>query len=131
MVEILFKELSYAIIGAAIEVHRALGAGFLEAVYQAALAYELQLRNIPFEEQVRLPVYYKGQLVGEYVADFVIDGKIILEIKAIPEIREAHRAQAINYLAATGYELAILLNFGAAKLQQERLVRFKPFEKQS
>ncbi len=131
MADILFKELSYAIIGAAMEVHRALGAGFLEAVYQAALAYELRLRNIPFEEQVRLPVYYKGQLVGEYVADFVIDGKIILEIKAVSEIHEVHRAQAINYLAATGYELAILLNFGAAKLQQERLVRFQNFEKKS
>lgn len=131
MVEILFKELSYAVVGAAMEVHRALGAGFLEAVYQAALAYELRLRNIPFEEQVRLPVYYKGQLVGEYVADFVIDGKIILEIKAVPEIHEVHRAQAINYLAATGYELAILLNFGSAKLQQERLVRFQNFEKKA
>ncbi|MEZ0396955.1 MAG: GxxExxY protein [Anaerolineales bacterium] len=131
MVEILFKELSYAIIGAAIEVHRTLGAGFLEAVYQAALAYELTLRNIPFEQRVHLPVYYKGQLVGEYIADFVIDGKIILEIKAVSDITEAHRAQAINYLTATGCELAILLNFGAAKLQQERLVRFKDFEKKA
>jgi len=129
MAEILFKELSYAVVGAAMEVHRALGAGFLESVYQAALAYELRLRSIPFEEQVRLPVYYKGQLVGEYIADFVIDGKIILEIKAVTELSDAHRAQAINYLAATGFELAILLNFGASKLQQERLVRFKSFEK--
>jgi GxxExxY protein len=129
MVEILFKELSYAVVGAAMEVHRALGGGFLEAVYQAALAYEFKLRNIPFEEQVHLPVYYKGQLVGEYIADFVIDGKIILEIKAVAEIKEAHRAQAINYLAATGFELAILLNFGAEKLQHERLVRFQSFNK--
>jgi len=129
MAEILFKELSYAVVGAAMEVHRALGAGFLESVYQAALAYELRLRNIPFEEQVRMPVYYKGHLVGEYIADFVIDGKIILEIKAVTEINDAHRAQAINYLAATGFELAILLNFGAPKLQQERLVHFKSFEK--
>jgi GxxExxY protein len=131
MVEILFKELSYSLVGAAMEVHRALGAGFLESVYQAALAYELRLRKIPFEEQVRLPVHYKEQLVGEYVADFVIDGKIILEIKAVTEVHDAHRAQAINYLAATGFELAILLNFGAPKLQQERLVRYKSFEKKS
>ena len=129
MAEILFKELSYAVVGAAMEVHRALGAGFLESVYQAALAYELRLRNIPFEEQVRLPVYYKGQLVGEYIADFVIDSKIILEIKAITELSDVHRAQAINYLAVTGFELALLLNFGAPKLQQERLVRFQSFEK--
>ena len=81
MAEILFKELSYAVVGAAMEVHRMLGAGFLETVYQVALEYELNLRGIPFDKEVHLPVYYKGQLVGEYVADFVIDGKIILEIK--------------------------------------------------
>jgi GxxExxY protein len=79
MAEILFKELSFAIIGAAMEVHNHLGPAFLEAVYQNALAYELALRGIPFEEQKVLPVYYKGQLVGEYKADFVVDGKIILE----------------------------------------------------
>ncbi|MDI6768242.1 MAG: GxxExxY protein [Anaerolineales bacterium] len=129
MAEILFKELSYAVVGAAMEVHRTLGAGFLETVYRAALAYELTLRGIPFEEQVHLPVYYKGQLIGEYIADLVIDGKIIIELKAITEIHDAHRAQAINYLAATGFELAIILNFGGSKLQQERLVRFKSFEK--
>ncbi|MEW6092524.1 MAG: GxxExxY protein [Chloroflexota bacterium] len=131
MVEILFKELSYAIIGAAMEVHRTLGSGFLEAVYQTALAYELKLRSISFEEQVRLPVYYKNVFVGEYIADFVIDGKIILELKAVSEMNDAHRAQAINYLAATGFQLAILLNFGASKLQQERLVRHAAFEKKS
>lgn len=128
MVEIIFKELSYAIIGAAMEVHRTLGAGFLVAVYQAALAHELKLREIPFEEQVRLPVHYKEVLVGEYVADFVVDSKIILELKAVTEFSDAHRAQAINYLAATGCQLAILLNFGGSKLQQERLVRHQTFE---
>ncbi len=125
MTELLFKELSYAIIGAAMEVHRLLGPGFLEAAYQAALAHELTLRGIPFEQQVKLPVYYKGILIGEYIADFVIDGKIILEIKAVTELHDAHRAQAINYLAATGLELVILLNFGEPSLTQERLVRFK------
>ncbi|MFH1907137.1 MAG: GxxExxY protein [Chloroflexota bacterium] len=125
MAEILFKELSYAIVGAAMEVHRLLGPGFLETVYQAALAHELTLRRIPFEQQVKLPVYYKSILIGEYIADFVIDGKIILEIKAVTELHDAHRAQAINYLAATGLELAILLNFGGPSLKQDRLVRFK------
>lgn len=129
MAEILYKELSFAIIGAAMEVHRLLGAGFLEAVYQKALAYELTLRNIPFEEQVRLPVTYKGVLVGDYIADFVIDGKIILEIKSVPALTDAHKAQAINYLAATGYELAILLNFGEPRLHQERIVRHKNYQK--
>jgi GxxExxY protein len=123
MTEILFKELSYAIVGAAMEVHRILGSGFLEAVYEAALAHELTLRGIAFETQKRLPVYYKGQLVGEYIADFVVEGQIILEIKAISKLTPAHEAQAHNYLAATGLRLAILLNFGAASLQQKRIVR--------
>lgn len=103
--------------------HKILGPGFLEAVYQAALAHELRLRGIPFEEQVRLPVHYKGVLVGEYVADFVIDGKIILEIKSVSALNPAHEAQAHNYLAATGYRLAILLNFGSSSLQQKRIVK--------
>ena len=123
MTEILFKELSFAIIGAAMEVHRILGPGFLEAVYQAALEHELTLRGIPFEAQKRLAVTYKGRLVGEYVADFVVDGQIILELKAISALTKAHEAQAHNYLAATGLRLTILLNFGAKSLEQERVVK--------
>jgi GxxExxY protein len=123
LTKILFKELSYAVVGAAMEVHRSLGPGFLESVYEAALAHELALRGIPFEQQKRLPVQYKGQLVGDYVADFVVDGKIILELKAVSSFATAHEAQAHNYLAATGLRLAILLNFGAGSLQQKRIVR--------
>ena len=123
MTEILFKELSYAIIGAAMEVHRVLGPGFLEAVYESALAYELTLRGIRFERQMHLPVYYKDQLLGEYIADLVIEGQIILELKAISAISAAHEAQAHHYLAATGMKLAIILNFGAESLQQKRIVR--------
>jgi GxxExxY protein len=123
--EILFKELSFAIVGAAMEVHRTLGPGFLEAVYQKALAHEFHLRCILFEEQVHLPVTYKSILIGDYIADFVVDGKIILELKAVKSIDDAHKAQAINYLAATGFELAIILNFGESSLKQERIVRYK------
>jgi GxxExxY protein len=123
MTQILFKELCYKIIGAAMEVHRVPEPGFLEAVYEAALAHELTLQGIPFERQKELPVYYKGQLAGHYVADFVIDGQIILEIKAVSALTKAHEAQAHNYLAATGLRLAILLNFGAESLQQKRIVR--------
>ena len=123
MTKILFKELSYKIIGVAMEVHRILGPGFLEAVYEAALAHELTLRGIPFERQKGLPVYYKGQLVGHYVADFVVDGQIILELKAVSALTKAHEAQAHNYLAATGLRLAILLNFGADSLEQKRIVK--------
>jgi GxxExxY protein len=123
MPEILLKELSYAIIGSAMEVHRILGPGFLEAVYQAALAHELSLRSIAFEQYVKLPVSYKGQPIGNYEADFVIEGQIILELKAVSAISKAHESQAHHYLAATGLKLAIILNFGAESLQQKRIVR--------
>jgi len=123
MAEILFKDLSYAVIGAAMEVHRILGPGFLEAVYQAALAHELNLRGIAFEPYLKLPVSYKDQPIGNYEADLVIEGQIILELKAVSAISAAHEAQAHHYLAATGMKLAIILNFGAESLQQKRIVR--------
>jgi len=121
--EILYKELSYAIVGAAMEVHRILGPGFLESVYQAALAHEFTLRGIPFEQFRRLPVMYKGILVGDYIADFVVNNQIIVEIKAVSSLNDAHEAQALNYLAATGFRLALLLKFGAESLQRKRVVR--------
>lgn len=124
MTEILFKELSFAIFGAAIEVYNTMGNGFLEAVYQKALAHEFRLRGISFAEQVRLPVTYKDLLVGEYIADFVVDEKIIVEIKAVSHFKNEHQAQAMHYLAATGHQLAILLNFGCPnKVEQWRVVR--------
>lgn len=123
MVEILYEELSYVTIGAALEVHRILGPGFLEAVYEQALAYELALRKIPFERQVSLQVMYKEIRVGEYRADFVIDGRIVLEIKAASALGPAHEAQAHHYLAATGLRLAILFNFGTTSLQIKRVIR--------
>ncbi|MCU0503156.1 MAG: GxxExxY protein [Anaerolineae bacterium] len=123
MMELLYQELTFAIIGAAMEVHKILGSGYLEAVYQAALAHELTLRGIRFEQLKRLPVAYKGVLVGDYEADFVVEGKIILELKAISALNANHEAQALNHLAATGLRLALLLNFGARSLQHKRLVK--------
>lgn len=123
MAKILYKELSYAIVGAAMEVHRILGPGYLEAVYQAALAHELTLRSIRFDQFKRLPVTYKGILVGDYEADFVVEDKIILELKAVSTLHPRHEAQALNYLAATGFRLAILLNFGTDSLQHKRMVK--------
>jgi GxxExxY protein len=111
------------VIGAAMEVHKVLGPGFLEAVYQTALARELTLRGIPFEQQVRLPVVYKDMLVGEYIADFVIDRKLVVEIKALSKINASHQAQALHYLAATGYRLALLLNFGGGSLEHQRIIK--------
>ncbi len=123
MPEILYKELAYAVVGAAMEVHRVLGPGFLEAVYQAALAQELALRGICFEQFKRLPVTYKGVSVGEYEADFVVEDKIILELKAVSALHPKHEAQALHYLTATGCRLALLLNFGADSLERKRIVR--------
>jgi len=123
MTEILFKELSFAIVGAAMEAHKILGAGFLESVYQTALEKELTLRGIPFVHQVDLPVMYKGDLIGVYKADLVVDGKIIVEIKAISRLNASHQAQAIHYLTATGLTLAIIINFGMSSLEYQRVVR--------
>lgn len=123
MTEILFKELSFAIIGAAMEVHNILGPGFLESVYQAALEKELTLRNIPFCHQVELPVTYKGDVIGVYKADLVVDNKIIVEVKGISRLNSSHSAQALHYLAATRLELAILINFGMSSLEYRRVVK--------
>lgn len=123
MNEFLYKEESFAVIGAAMEVHRSLGWGFLENVYQTALAHEFILRSIPFIQQVRLPITYKDILAGDYVADFVVHEKIIVEIKAIGNLTPSHQAQALNYLAATGYRLALLINFGSTSLQYRRVIK--------
>ena len=111
---------SHAIIGAAMEVHRELGFGFLEAVYQCALALEFQDRQIPFRAEVPLPVRYKGKLLTcGYRADFICYDDFLVETKAITELTRADDAQLINELKATG----LLLNFGAPSLQFKRLVR--------
>ena len=123
MTELLYKELTFAVIGAAMEVRGTLGPGFLEAVYQVALERELTLRGISFEKQVKLPVTYKDVLVGEYFADFIIDGKLIVEIKAVSNLNSQHQAQAMHYLAATGCRLALLLNFGTGSLQHRRVIK--------
>ena len=123
MTEIIHKALSFAIIGAAMEVHSILGPGFLEAIYQAALEKELTLRGIPFQNQVELPVSYKGDVLGVYKADLIVDGKIIVEIKSISRLNASHQAQALHYLASTGLELAILINFGAGSLEHHRVVK--------
>ena len=115
---------SHAIIGAAMEVHRELGCGFLEAVYQGALALEFQDREIPFRAEVPLPVRYKGKLLTcGYRADFVCYEDFLVETKAITELTRADDAQLINELKATGLQRGLLLNFGAPSLQFKRLVR--------
>ena len=122
MTTFLHKEITFNVIGAAMEVHRTLGAGFLESVYQKALAYELRQRNIQFQEQHSLPVWYKDVIVGEFIADFLIESAVILEIKAIETFHPNHIAQVLNYLTATKLQVALLINFGNASLQHKRFV---------
>ncbi len=121
---IIYKDESYNIVGAAFHVYNKLGFGFLEAVYQEALEIEFQKRNIPYEREKELNIIYDGvQLKQTYKADFVCYGKIIVELKAVSELDDAHRSQVYNYLHATGYRLGLLLNFGCSdKLEKERIV---------
>ena len=108
----LYESWTKEIIKAFYEVHNVLGYGFLEQVYQNALYKELKRRGIPCEAQYEIPVYYKGELVGRYIADIVVDKSVILELKAVSALREEHELQLVNYLKATNYEVGLLLNFG-------------------
>lgn len=118
---------TYAIIGAAMEVHRELGCGFLEVPYQEALAQEFSEGGIPFAREVTLPIIYKGRpLDCLYRADFICYGSVIVELKAIKTISSIEEAQVLNYLKATGHERGLLLNFGAQSLQVKRMVLSKP-----
>ena len=119
----LYEKLSGTIIGAAMEVHKLLGPGFLESVYERALAIELTEHQIPFERQSPIRVISKQAEVGEYRADFLADAKIVLEIKATTALVSEHCAQALHYLAATGLRLALVFNFGASSLQFKRIIR--------
>jgi GxxExxY protein len=114
---------TYAIIGAAMDVHSTLGNGFLEAVYQQALAMEFTQRNIPFVREAEIQVYYKNQRLSvDYRADFVCFDSVIIELKAIGTLGNNEIAQLLNYLKATGFERGLLFNFGTSQLQHKRMI---------
>jgi len=124
MTEMLYKEEVYAVQGAVFEVYREMGCGFLEAVYQECMEKELRSRGIPFEAQRELQLSYKGSpLAQTYKPDFICHGKIIVELKAVKETTDEHRAQVFNYLKATGSRLGLLINFGHyPKTTVERII---------
>ncbi len=130
MEELLFKEEVYNIVGAAMEVHRSLGPGFLEAVYQEALAIEFKLRNIPFVEFPKLKIEFKGiTLKKQYVPDFLCYDEIIVEIKAIQQCTKDDEAQIINALKAAKKIVGVLINFGEPSLFHRRFVNTKNIKK--
>ena len=124
--KILYREESFAIIGACMKVHRTLGAGFLEAVYEEALEREFQNLKIPFKRQVKLDLYYGNQkLTKQYRADFICYDEIIVEIKAVSLIPTAFYAQLQNYLKCTNIELGMKINFGTSSLTYKRMINLK------
>ncbi len=114
---------TYAVIGAAIEVHKQLGCGFLEAIYQEALAIEFLARQIPFSREVRIQVSYKDRILkATYCADFVCFDSVVVELKALARTGGTEESQVLNYLKATGYKVGLLLNFGNRSLEHRRFV---------
>ena len=120
---LLYENETYKIIGAAIEVHKNLGMGFLEAVYQEAIEKEFNLQSIPYQREVPFSIYYKNELLNKmYIADFVCFNKIIVELKAVQKLTGEHQAQVINYLKASRFEVGLLLNFGSKSLEYKRII---------
>lgn len=116
-------ELSQKVIGAAFKVHNELGFGFVEAVYERALAIELENAGVPFDVQSPIKVSYRGQIVGEFVCDVLVDKHLIVELKSVKALAIAHEVQLVNYLNATKIDVGLLINFGADKVDVKRKFR--------
>ena len=122
MEKFLYKELSYKLIGLAMEVHRELGSGFLEKVYENALMILLEKNNLKAVQQFPIKIEYQEKIIGDYIADIIVEDKIILELKSVSKIIGVHKAQLGNYLKATGKEVGLILNFGSKSLEVERII---------
>ena len=121
----LYKEITEKIIGCAMQVHRTLGNGFQEVIYQRALAIEMNYSNLLFEREKQMSIYYRNQHIGTRRADFFVEGLIMVELKAIIQLEDVHLAQARNYLEAYNMEIGLLINFGAKSLQFKRVFNDK------
>ena len=115
-------DLTEAILGCAVKVSRELGPGFLEKVYENALAIEMRHAGLRFERQKGIEVWYRSEPAGQFVADFLVESRVLLELKSVKALDEAHLAQGLNYLRSTGLPVCLLLNFGGPKLEIRRLV---------
>ncbi len=118
----LHENITEKIIGAAMEVHNTLHQGFLESVYEEAMAIELNLQKIQFERQKPIDVFYKGVLAKQFFCDFIIEGKVLVELKAIKKLSDIEQAQVLNYLKATELPLTLLINFGTPSLEFKRII---------
>ena len=119
----LYEDLSAKIIEAAFQVSNELGSGFLESVYQTAFAIVMDEKGLQVSQQMPLPVFFHGKRIGNFCADYLVEGKIIVEIKAISGLLPEHQAQVINYLKASNVEIGLLINFGRPKIEYKRLHR--------
>jgi len=115
------NDISYKVIGCAMKVHNELGTGFQEVIYQRALKIELTEAGLSFQREVEMPIYYKGEIIGERRVDFLVEEKMMVELKAISEILPVHQTQAVNYLEAYHLADGLLINFGALKLEYHRV----------
>jgi GxxExxY protein len=121
-----YEEITKRIIGCAMQVHSTLGNGFQEVIYQRALAIEMQYAGLPFEREKEMNIHYRGEKIGTRRADFFVDGKIMVELKALVALEDVHLAQAMNYLEAYTMEIGLLINFGAKSLQFKRVHNNRP-----
>jgi GxxExxY protein len=120
-------DITHKIIGAAMKVHSTLGNGFQEVIYQRALAIEMGKHDLSFQRELEMPIYYDGQEIGTRRVDFLVEDKVMVELKALTKLEDVHLAQAINYLEAYRLEVGLLLNFGAKSLEYRRVVKSKEY----